>query len=133
MPEFLELVSPQDANEYFLPMIKPLISLETIPTVDALGRILGKNYHAPSPLPAFRRSTVDGFAVRSADTYGASDSLPAYLRVIGEVPMGSDIKLVVKTDECTIIHTGGMLPENADGVVMIENTKKTKSLSSVLY
>jgi molybdopterin molybdotransferase len=127
MPEFLELINPKEANSIFLPLIKTLKRREIIPTVNAYGRTLGKSYQASNPLPAFARSTVDGFAVRALDTHGASDSLPAYLKVVGEVPMGSDPGLVIIGGECTIIHTGGMLPEGADGVVMIENTQQTRS------
>jgi molybdopterin molybdotransferase len=66
---------------------------------------------------------MDGFAVRAADTYGASEGLPAYLNIGGEVPMGRAPQLEVGPGEAARVHTGGMLPPGADAVVMIENTQ----------
>lgn len=78
---------------------------------------------APHGLPEFARSTVDGYAVRARDTYGASPSLPVYLRLRGEVPMGVLATVEARASECLLIHTGGMLPPGADAVVMLENTQ----------
>jgi molybdopterin molybdotransferase len=69
---------------------------------------------------------VDGYAVYASDTYGASESLPIYLRQIGEVSMGSDPEFNLSTTQCGLIHTGGMLPAGADAVVMLENTQVAK-------
>ncbi|MFN3491009.1 MAG: gephyrin-like molybdotransferase Glp, partial [Anaerolineales bacterium] len=77
----------------------------------------------PHPLPEFSRSTVDGYAVKSKDTFGATDSLPAYLNLIGEVPMGEAPSFDIESGQCALIHTGGMLPKNADAVVMLEYTQ----------
>jgi molybdopterin molybdotransferase len=85
--------------------------------------VTAEDIRAPQPLPDFRRSTVDGFAVRARDTYGASDSLPVYLVLAGEVPMGTEPGSVLRAGECMTIHTGGMLPEGADAVVMLEYTQ----------
>src|SRR6266705_3171270 len=71
-------------------------------------------YLAPPDLPAFARSTMDGFAVRAADTYGASEGLPAFLTLAGEVPMGRAAELEVPIGAAARIHTGGMLPAGAD-------------------
>jgi len=75
-------------------------------------------------LPAFPRSTVDGYAVRSTDTLGATESLPAYLTVVGEVPMGQAATVEVGPGQAAIVHTGGMIPPGADAVVMVERTQK---------
>jgi molybdopterin molybdotransferase len=75
-------------------------------------------------LPAFPRSTVDGYAVRAVDTYGASETLPAYLTLVGEIPMGRAPGFRLDASQCALIHTGGMLPEGADAVVMVEHTQK---------
>lgn len=88
------------------------------------GRIAAKAVYAPHSLPSFNRSTVDGYAVRTEDLYGASESLPAYLKVVGEVGMGKGTDLKIGNMEAVLIHTGGMLPENANAVVMIEHTQK---------
>jgi molybdopterin molybdotransferase len=66
---------------------------------------------------------VDGYAVRAADTYGAGEALPAYLSLAGEVPMGAAADCTLAPTSCALIHTGGMLPEGADAVVMVEHTQ----------
>ena len=96
-------------------------------TADAMGRVVAEDIVAPGDLPFFPRSTMDGYAVRAEDTYGASEGLPAYLRVVGEVRMGSPADIVVGPGEAVLIHTGGMLPGNADAVVMVENTREVDS------
>jgi molybdopterin molybdotransferase len=66
---------------------------------------------------------VDGYAVRAADTFGASETLPAYLRIVGEVAMGQAAAVTLKTGETVLIHTGGMVPDSTDAVVMVEYTQ----------
>ena len=75
---------------------------------------------APHALPEFPRSTMDGYAVRAHDTFGATNSLPVYLNFIGEVPMGDAPAFDLQPSHCVLIHTGGMLPDGADAVVMLE-------------
>lgn len=77
---------------------------------------------APHPLPGFARSTVDGYAVRAADTYGVSEGLPGYLTVTGAVAMGAAPTATVKPGTAVTMPTGGALPPGADAVVMIEYT-----------
>ena len=126
MPEFLTLLPPDEAREKLLSHLPtPEPATETIDVPSSLGRVTAEDVRAPQPLPDFRRSTVDGFAVRAKDTYGASDSLPAYLALAGEVPMGDAPKSVLEPGQCMTIHTGGMLPEGADAVVMLEYTQTT--------
>ncbi|MDD6816221.1 MAG: molybdopterin molybdotransferase MoeA, partial [Firmicutes bacterium] len=72
------------------------------------------------PVPGFHRSTVDGYAVRSSDTGGASESLPVFLKVIGEVEMGKAAEMTVGPGECVYVPTGGMVPAGADAMVMVE-------------
>jgi molybdopterin molybdotransferase len=125
MPEFLRLIPPQVAlQRWFGALPQDLRTpAEVIPTAEGLGRVLAEDVTAPHPLPPFTRSTVDGFAVRAADTHGASASLPAYLRVVGEVPMGVRSEIVLEPAQAALVHTGGMIPEGADAVVMIEDTQ----------
>jgi molybdopterin molybdotransferase len=127
MPEFLELVPPDDALQHWMAHL-PGYSLEpeVIDTCLALGRVTAEPVIAPYPLPSFTRSAMDGYAVRAADTIGASDALPAYLSVVGEVPMGAMTELSQKVGECALIHTGGMLPDPADAVVMVEHTQSVR-------
>ena len=77
---------------------------------------------APHPLPGFARSTVDGYAVRAADTYGASEGLPGYLTVTGAVRMGVAPDVTVTQGNAVSMPTGGAIPPGADAVVMIEYT-----------
>jgi molybdopterin molybdotransferase len=126
MPEFLTLYAPEAALNLMLTQLEARTSLEWVATSQALGRVTASPVAAPHPLPTFRRSTVDGYALRAADTFGASESLPAYLHVIGEVPMGAKVGLNVPPANCALIHTGGMLPEAADAVVMLEYTQVVK-------
>ncbi|HRT32380.1 MAG TPA: molybdopterin-binding protein, partial [Anaerolineae bacterium] len=96
---------------------------DVLPLNEALDRVLAADVIAPHPLPQFARSTVDGYAVRAADTFGASESLPAYLHVVGELRMGRSPALRVGVGQAALIHTGGALPEGADAVVMVERTQ----------
>jgi molybdopterin molybdotransferase len=127
MPEFLQLLPPHDALRKVFEVLPPPWPVgEDVLSENALGRVLNKPVFAPHPLPAFPRSTVDGYAVRAVDTYGASDGLPAYLTLLGEVPMGSEPDFKLKPAHAALIHTGGMLPEAADAVVMVEYTQSVR-------
>ncbi len=127
MPEFLTLLPPDDARSLLLMNINPHpTSSQIIETNSALGRVTAEDVIAPHPLPAFARSTVDGFAVRARDTYGANDTLPGYLAVSGEVPMGAAPTLSLSIGQCAMIHTGGMLPPGADAVIMLEYTQPVR-------
>ncbi len=124
MPEFLQLLPPDEARALLLSHLPSVdTASEIIETSSSLGRVTAEAIIAPHPLPEFRRSTVDGYAVRGRDTFGATDSLPAYLTVVGEIAMGQAAKLTIGRGECALIHTGGMLPDGADAVIMVENTQ----------
>jgi len=123
MPEFLQLLPPDQALDRLFAHLIDRTDLELVDSAATINRITREPIIAPAPLPGFTRSTVDGFAVRAADTYGASDSLPAYLRLVREVPMGAPADFSIQIGECALIHTGGMLPQDADAVVMVEQTQ----------
>jgi molybdopterin molybdotransferase len=95
---------------------------EIVPLHLALRRVPAEPVTAPHPLPGFPRSTVDGYAVRAADTYGVSEGLPGYLTVTGSVRMGAAPEEAVRAGCAVAIPTGGVLPPGADAVVMIEYT-----------
>jgi len=126
MPEFLVLKPPRSALATLLQHLELSPIPETIPVEDALGRVLTAPVRAGHPMPSFRRSTVDGYAVRAEETYGASESLPAYLLLAGEVPMGAAPQFELLSGQCAVIHTGGMLPEGANAVIMIEHTQQAR-------
>ena len=133
MPEFLTLLPPKESLDKLLRNLPdPKLATETIDTDSALGRITATDLLAPHALPEFPRSTVDGFAVKARDTYGASDSLPAYLNLIGECPMGATPDLEITPTTTAIIHTGGMLPKGADAVVMLEYTQTVENEIEIL-
>ena len=124
MPEFLELLPPAEALTLLASHLPaPAVLAEEVDTAVALGRVTAGPVRAPEALPAFPRATVDGYAVRARDTFGASDSLPAYLAVVGESPMGGAPDFDLGAAQAGLIHTGGMLPDGADGVVMLEYTQ----------
>lgn len=128
MPEFLRLSPPSEALQKLLSALPDQETpAETVNTINALGRINAADVRSRHPLPEFPRSTVDGYAVRARDTFGTSESLPGYLTMLGEVPMGERSSLAVPPGGCTLIHTGGMLPEGADAVVMLEYTQIIRS------
>lgn len=96
---------------------------EEIPLAECFGRVLAEPFAAPEDLPGFDRSTMDGFAVRARDVFGASEGLPALLDYLGECPMGKAPGLRVGPGQTARIWTGGMLPDGADAVVMLEYSR----------
>jgi molybdopterin molybdotransferase len=98
----------------------PPLETETVALEDAGARVLGTNLVADSDVPEFDRSSMDGFAVRARDTFGAGEGLPALFEVVGEVFMGSVPTIKVGPGQAARIWTGGMLPRGADAVVMVE-------------
>jgi molybdopterin molybdotransferase len=122
--EFLHIRSVADARARFMAAWQPAPPrTETLPFALAGGRVLVEDVASPEDLPALARSIVDGYAVRAADTFGASEGLPAYLAVTGEVMMGRAPQCAVEPGAAVRIPTGGMLPAGADAVVMIEHTE----------
>lgn len=95
-----------------------VVSLEKI-----VGRTLAEDVVSNENIPSFRRSTVDGYGVRSVDIVGCSESMPAFLKVTGETIMGQGTELQVAEEEAIYVPTGGIVPEGADTMVMIEHTE----------
>ena len=121
--EFFTALSVADALAGFRPQRRT--GVEGVPRDEALGRVPASAVTSGHALPGFARSTVDGYAVRAADTYGASDGLPSYLDVLGQVRMGSVPELSVRPGAVLQIPTGAAIPEGADAVVMVEHTQVT--------
>lgn len=105
-------------NDYFASMERKtqLVNLR-----EAKGRYLAEDIYADMDSPAFRRSVVDGYAVRGADTFGVSESIPVFLDVIGSVEMGLASSLEIKSGQTAYVPTGGMIPQGADAMVMVEH------------
>src|SRR3989442_10807341 len=122
MKAFTKLLTPQDARDVFARAYAPLPSgTERVPLAQSLRRVLAQEIRASSDLPAFDRSTVDGYAVRSVDTGRASSGTPAHLQVAGEVFMGEPVQFAIGAGQAARIPTGGRLPEGADAGVMQGN------------
>jgi molybdopterin molybdotransferase len=123
--EFFTTLSVSEALAGFQPRRRT--GEETVLREDALGRVPASPVLSGAELPGFARSTVDGYAVRAADTYGASDGLPAYLDMIGAVRMGVAADVAVRPATAVQIPTGAVIPADADAVVMVEHTQITTS------
>lgn len=120
-----EAASVQEAVELIranLPHISP--GVQTVQIENAFFRVLAEDVFSPEDLPGFARSTVDGFAVGSASTFGATESSPAYLSVAGEIRMGAEPAFGLGAGEAAGIPTGGMLPDGADSVLMLEHARE---------
>lgn len=124
MPEFFQIVTPQEAHARFARAYTPRPrGTERVALHDAYARVLARDIVAADDLPEFDKSTVDGYAVRAADAAGASEDLPASFAIVGEVLMGEVPAFAVGPGQAARIPTGGMLPAGADAVIMVEHTR----------
>ena len=92
----------------------------TVSIKEAQDCVLAEDVYGKVNIPDFRRSMVDGYAVIAKDTMGAGESLPVFLKVVGDVEMGEEAKCVIAPGTCAYVPTGGMIPEGADACVMVE-------------
>lgn len=99
-------------------------NIEEVDIKIALHRFLSEEIFAPANLPGFNRSIMDGYAIRAEDSFGATDSLPSYLKIIGEIRMGVRPEFKINPGEAVKISTGGMLPEGVNAVMMVEYTEQ---------
>lgn len=106
---------------------------QTVALEEGLHRCLAEPIQSPHDIPAFPRSTVDGFAVRASDTFGAEESIPAMLQCIGEVEMGKPVSIHIHAGECAYVPTGGMIPEGSDAVVMTEYVEEADKILVLVY
>jgi molybdopterin molybdotransferase len=117
--------------ELILERARPL-ELEVVPLAEALGRALGEDLASADDVPPFDSSAMDGFAVRSADTRGASLDAAVSLRLVGESAAGAPAARGPEPGEAIRISTGAMLPPGADAVVRVEDTAAGDGLVEVL-
>ncbi len=103
---------------------EPRLRTERLDITGALGRVMAVDVVSAAELPAFARSTMDGYAVSARDTFGATEAMPAYLRIAGEVRTGEETVTPLGKGEAFSISTGGMLPPGSDAVVMLEHTAR---------
>ncbi len=107
--------------------------IETVPVSEACGRVLAEDIVSETDVPGFARATMDGYAVRAASTFGASESSPAYLSIRGKVDMGNRPETKIGPGQAVHIATGGMLPEGADAVVMLEHSSELDETALEVY
>jgi putative molybdopterin biosynthesis protein len=122
--QFLEILDRDEAEARWRAAIETApVAAEELPLEQALGRVLAEDVRAEVDVPGFDRSNMDGFAVRAADTFGATEEQPVRLRLNAEsIPTGVAPGLEVLSGTATSIATGGMLPRGADCVVPVELT-----------
>ncbi|MBQ7639153.1 MAG: molybdopterin molybdenumtransferase MoeA [Clostridia bacterium] len=116
----LNVISLAKAKDISAALAKQTLHSEVLPLNAITGRVAAEDIYSPGSVPAFSRSTMDGYAVFAADTFGAGETCPCELTVAGEVKMGEKTETVVVQGTCVKIPTGGMLPEGADAVVPVE-------------
>jgi molybdopterin molybdotransferase len=119
---FFQAVTPDEARAALAGF--PAVGTETVRVAEAAGRVLAEDLVSPADLPHFARANMDGYAVHAADTFGASGSVPAYLRVAGTIAMGTAARRPLARARAVRIATGGMMPPGADAVVMVEHTEE---------
>jgi len=132
MGEFLQVVSYEEAIARLKGKLKRP-GEEQCPLVQSRGRVLSRAIISPEDMPGFNRSTVDGYAVNALDSFGASESLPAFFQCIGEVTMGKAPTFALNTGTCAWIPTGGMLPSGSDAAIMVEYTEKMGEDTILVY
>jgi molybdopterin molybdotransferase len=130
--DFFQVKTRPEVEKIIDASLQPL-ETETVILPQALERYSTQDITAPESLPPFSRSTVDGYAVNSQDTFGASEGFPAMLRIAGSIPIGTLPETPLKRGEAMAIPTGGALPDEADAVVMVEHTESPDSEFVEIY
>ena len=131
MKPFFQVKTSQEIFELIQDF--PLLPGERVLLSEGLNRVLSENIFSPEDLPHFPRATMDGYAVRARDTFGASEAVPALLTLSGEIAMGQDVKTPIEPGHCFRIATGGMVPPGADAVAMIEHTQQLDSKTIEIF
>ncbi len=131
MKDFFTVTPLEEVFEYISSF--PVVSDENIPVTEATGRILAQDIKAKEDIPGFARSTMDGYAVCASSTYGASEGNPAYLTLTGAIAMGKKSPDSISPGNAIRISTGGMLPDGADSVVMLEYVTEIDDTTLEVY
>lgn len=129
--KFFQVKSVEETFKLINDKITPLTEKITKPLFDALHFVLAEDLMVRENVPNFRRSSVDGYAVKAPDTFGSSESMPGFLTLLGEVKMGEAPSQLLKSGEAMYVPTGGMLPEGSDAMVMIEHCEDIGGLLNV--
>ena len=124
MHAFGRLTSVDVARRRLLAAARPIERVEEVPVAEAFGRVAARTVRAPFPVPSFRRTTWDGYAVRAVDTRAARADRPVSLRIVGEVFAEQAFPRRLGTGETVAIATGGAIPAGADAVVIFEEVHR---------
>ncbi|MBQ8263727.1 MAG: molybdopterin molybdenumtransferase MoeA, partial [Oscillospiraceae bacterium] len=116
----LTVLSPEEASALIAEKIETVSDTETLPLSDCVGRVLAEDICASEYVPGFDRSTVDGYALRAADSFGCSDAIPALFTLSRSIGMGEAAGEALAPGCCAYVPTGAALPPGADAVAMIE-------------
>ena len=122
--EFRDLVPPEEAHEA-IASLDLGGGAETVPLDEARGRVLAERVDAALDVPGFDRASMDGYAVRARDTFGADEADPVELPVVGSVHAGEEPAVEVDEGEAAEISTGAVMPPGADAVIPVERTDET--------
>lgn len=131
MKTFFNVIDLDRVSE-FLPNVSP-VGIETIPLDSAVERVLAEDIVSDVDLPDFPRSTMDGYAVDASSTFGASEASPAYLTLTDTVTMGRAPSFSIEPGQAAKISTGGMLPDGANSVIMIEHAEAIDDVTLEVY
>jgi molybdopterin molybdotransferase len=126
--KFFQVKSVEETLRLINKMVPQMEETVTKPLYDALHFVLAEDIMVRENVPNFRRSSVDGYALRARDTFGSSENMPGFLTVTGEVKMGQVPPRSVQSGEAMYVPTGGMLPEGSDSVIMIEHCEDISGL-----
>ena len=122
--KLFDVVTVQDALQIMKENFNFNLETETIPLTESLNRYLANDIKSDTDVPHFRKSLVDGYAVLVRDVFLASDTNPVPMKIVGDSYMGQVYEGLLDNEEVVYVPTGGMVPNNAEGVVMIENCEK---------
>ena len=125
MRPFTSTISLEEARRRLDAAVRPIARTERARLEDAGGRVAASDVTSPIDVPPFARSAMDGYAVMSADTGGATRSAPARLRLLDRIYTGEMPAVTIERGTCAEIATGAPLPAGADAVVMVEETAKS--------
>ena len=130
---FLQVDTISGARERLLQEVGDnFLKMETVKLSEAMGNVLQRIFIEEN-IPDFRRATVDGYAVKASDTQGAGESVPVFLSVVDEISIGKSALREIKNGECAYVPTGGMIPDGADAMVMVEYTELFDKRDAAVY
>jgi molybdenum cofactor synthesis domain-containing protein len=131
---FKEATRIEEARRIFYEALQTVsLPSETISLQGSLNRILAEDVGADASVPAFEKSAMDGYAVVAEDTFGSSQTNPSLLKLVGESKIGELPTKTLRKGETIVIATGAPVPQGANAVVMVENTKRLDTGDVEMY